>query len=149
LANASTGRRPRYGPDGIEELGVSNPIVVLLGTLTRLLKTLAMATAPDRLRQIRALAVALDTRSGGRTAPHGWNDAKCEGEQAAPRAVRLIVEAIRSNHPEMGGTNRAAVAELDARLAIAQNRVATSLTYAARALVHATVVLVIVTVLAD
>lgn len=64
-----------------------------------------------------------------------------------PEPYAALVEAIRSNHPEMGGTNRGAVAELDARLAIAQNRVAASLTYATWALVLATVVLVIVTVL--
>lgn len=70
-------------------------------------------------------------------------------DKPLPEPYASLVEAIRSNHPDMGGTNRGAAAELDARLAIAQNRVATSLTYATWALVLATAVLVIVTVLAE
>jgi hypothetical protein len=66
-----------------------------------------------------------------------------------PEPYHSLVRTIGANAPDMGGANREAVAELDARLAIAQNRVATSLTYATWALVLATVVLVIVTVLAE
>lgn len=62
-----------------------------------------------------------------------------------PEPYASLVEMIRSNHPDTGGMNRGAVAELDARLAIAHNRVATSLTYATWALVFVTVILVVVT----
>jgi hypothetical protein len=62
-----------------------------------------------------------------------------------PEPYASLVTTIGASHPEMGGTNRKAVAELQARLALAQNNLARSLTRATWALVLATIVLVVVT----
>lgn len=57
-----------------------------------------------------------------------------------------IIDTIRRNNPEAGGEYRAAVAELQARLALAQDRSAQRLGMATWALVLVTVILVIVKV---
>ncbi|MEP6666171.1 MAG: hypothetical protein ABJA81_06970 [Nocardioidaceae bacterium] len=67
-------------------------------------------------------------------------------EKPLPEPYLSLVRTIAANAPDMGGANRAAVAELEARLALAQNRVAKSLNYATWVLVVATVVLGIVTI---
>jgi hypothetical protein len=63
-----------------------------------------------------------------------------------PELYASLVETIRANAPDTGGANRRAVAELQARLALAQENVARSLTRATWALVGATVVLAVATV---
>lgn len=63
-----------------------------------------------------------------------------------PEPYASLVTTIGANHPENGGENRKAVAELQARLALAQNNLARSLTVATWALVGATIILVVVTI---
>jgi hypothetical protein len=65
-----------------------------------------------------------------------------------PEPYKSLVRTIGANAPDRGGANREAVAELEARLALAQHAVARSLNYATWALVLATVVLSIVTITA-
>ena len=65
---------------------------------------------------------------------------------ALPEPFAALVDTIRRNHPEAGGEHRAAVAELEARLALAQDKTAQRLGMATWALVLVTVILVIVTI---
>ena len=62
-----------------------------------------------------------------------------------PDPYRRLVDSIGANSPEAGGANRQAMAELQARLALAQDRTAARLTVATWALVLATVALLVVT----
>ena len=65
-----------------------------------------------------------------------------------PEPFAGLVMTIKQNAdgPGAGGENRAAVAELQARLALAQDRTATRVTWATWALVVATIALIAATV---
>ena len=67
-----------------------------------------------------------------------------------PEPFASLITTIRDNSDGSGagGENRAAVAELQARLALAQDRTATRITWATWALVIATVALIAATITA-
>lgn len=64
-----------------------------------------------------------------------------------PKMYKDLIEIVRANHPDTGGTNRAAVAEIAVRSTIAVERATNGIRYATWTLVGATLILVVITAL--
>lgn len=66
-----------------------------------------------------------------------------------PKSMIDLIDLIRKNHPESGGENRAAIAEMQARTAWELNKATKGLKAATWVLAFSTVVLCFVTFLKD
>jgi hypothetical protein len=66
-----------------------------------------------------------------------------------PKVWTDLIEQVRKNHPESGGDNRAALAEMQARAAWELNQATKGLKTATWILAFSTVVLCIITLLKD